>query len=150
MSDFLESTATPETTQVITMSEHNPNTLKGKICAYKEANPTASIEEIAEALNTSKPYVYQSLMNYKKPKKVKAVVKKVVEKKEQGPTLAQLTSKIDLLEGVIRHLKGNLAEEEQVIKALRIQNRGLDNVITYLESKLGIDEIEARLESTRD
>jgi hypothetical protein len=33
---------------------------------------------------------------------------------------------------------------------LRHQNRGLSNVITYLESKLGIDEIDARLEATKD
>ena len=150
MSDFFEITTTPEATQEITMSAHNLKTLKGRIGAYKEANPTASIEQIAKALNTSKPYVYQSLANNVKPKRIKAAVKKFVEKKEQGPTLAQLSNKIDLLENIIRSLKSNLAEEEQVIKALRMQNRGLDNVITYLESKLGIDEIEARLEATKD
>jgi hypothetical protein len=151
MSDFLEPTATPETTQEITMSGHNSETLKGKIGAYKEANPTASIEEIAKALNTSKPYVHQSLNNYKKPKKAKAVVKKVLEKKKQSvPTFVQLTNQIGFLEGQIRDLKSNIYQQEAVAKGLRLQNRGLSNVITYLESKLGIDEIEARLESTRD
>jgi hypothetical protein len=142
MSDFFETTATPETKQEITMSAHNLKTLKGKIGAYKDANPTASIADIAKVFRTSKPYVYQCLNNYVKPKRIKAVAKKVVERNEQGPTVNQLNNKIQSLSDEIVVLRG-------VVDALKRQNRGLDNVITYLESKLGIDEIDARLEATK-
>ena len=39
---------------------------------------------------------------------------------------------------------------ETVIEAMNTQRRGLENVIQYLEAKLGIDEIDARLEATKD
>ena len=122
-------------------------TLKAKILEHKKNNPEATVPEIATLLNTSKTYVYQTIMDYKTPKKPKPVK---AEKKQSVPTLVQLTNQISFLEGQIRDLKSNIYELEGVAKGLRQQNRGLSNVITYLESKLGIDEIDARLEATRD
>ena len=122
-------------------------TLKAKILEHKKNNPEATVNEIAKILNTSKTYVHQTIIGYKSPMRAK-VVKTVA--KESTPTLAQLTFQIDFLESQARGLKSNIAEHEAVIKALRLQNRGLSNVITYLESKLGIDEIDARLEATKD
>jgi uncharacterized coiled-coil DUF342 family protein len=127
--------------------EESTMTLKAKILEHKKNNPEATVPEIATLLNTSKTYVYQTIMDYKTPKKPKPVK---AEKKQSVPTLVQLTNQISFLEGQIRDLKSNIYELEGVAKGLRQQNRGLSNVITYLESKLGIDEIDARLEATRD
>ena len=122
-------------------------TLKAKILEHKKNNPEATVAEIATLLNTSKTYVYQTIMDYKTPMRPKPVK---AEKEEAAPTVAQLTNQISFLEKQILTLRSDVYEQEAVAKALRLQNRGLSNVITYLESKLGIDEIDARLEATRD
>ena len=119
-------------------------TLKSKINEYKNSNPSATIGEIAKACNTSKPYVYQCINNYKKPKKSKAV-----KQSDDSSSAAQLNRQVNFLAAQVQKLRGDVAELEAVAKALRQQNRGLANVITYLESKLGIDEIDARLEATK-
>jgi hypothetical protein len=122
-------------------------TLKAKILEHKKSNPEATVAEIAKLLNTSKTYVYQTITDYKAPMRPKPVN---AEKKEVAPTVTQLTNQIAFMEKQILALRSDVYEQEAVAKALRLQNRGLLNVITYLESKLGIDEIDARLEATRD
>ena len=122
-------------------------TLKAKILEHKKNNPEATVAEIATLLNTSKTYVYQTIMDYKSPMRPKPVK---AEKKEVAPTVTQLTNQIAFMEKQILTLRSDVYEQEAVAKALRLQNRGLSNVITYLECKLGIDEIDARLEATRD
>jgi predicted transcriptional regulator len=122
-------------------------TLKAKILEHKKNNPEATVAEIAKLLNTSKTYVHQTITNYKAPMRSKPVN---AEKKEVATTVTQLTSQIAFMEKQILTLRSDVYEQEAVAKALRLQNRGLLNVITYLESKLGIDEIDARLEATRD
>lgn len=112
-------------------------TLKAKILEHKKNNPEATNLEIAKVFNTSKAYVYQSIIGYKSPR-LKA-------RGDSVPTLVQLTNQISFLEGQVRDAKSAVYELEAVAKGLRQQNRGLSNVITYLESKLGIDEIDARL-----
>jgi hypothetical protein len=157
MLDFLKPTPAP-VVEAEVQPEAKPEvkpeattmTLKARVLAYRDANPSATVVEIAKALNTSKPYVYQCLTDYKKIKKEKSVVKKVVEKKVSAPTVAQLNNQIGLLESNIRNLKSNFVELDAINKVLKHQNRGLSNVITYLESKLGIDRIEERLEATKD
>ena len=117
-------------------------TLKEQILEHKKNNPEATKEEIAKLFNTSKTYVYQTLTGYKSPR-LKA-------REDSVPTLVHLTNQISFMESQIRDLRSNVYELEAAAKGLRQQNRGLSNVITYLESKLGIDEIDARLESTKD
>jgi hypothetical protein len=126
--------------------EESDMTLKEKILEHKKNNPEATPEEIAKLLNTSKTYAYQTITGYKPPMKPKIAK----AEKPAAPTVAQLTSEIAFMEAQIRALRSNIYEQEVVAKVLRHQNRGLSNVITYLESKLGIDEIDARLEATKD
>lgn len=145
----VETAVQPEATPEV-KPETTTMTLKARVLAFRDANPSATVVEIAKALNTSKPYVYQCFTDYKKIKKKNSTVKKVAEKKSSVSTLVQLTNQISLMESNIRHLRSNILELEAVEKALRQQNRGLSNVITYLECKLGIDEIDARLEATKD
>ena len=122
-------------------------TLKEKILEHKKNNPEATPAEIAKLLNTSKTYAYQTIIGYKTPMQPKIAK---TEKKPPAPTVAHLNNQISLMESLIRTLRSDIYEQEAVAKALRLQNRGLSNVITYLESKLGIDEIDARLEATKD
>jgi uncharacterized coiled-coil DUF342 family protein len=117
-------------------------TLKEQILEHKKNNPEATPEEIAKLLNTSKTYAYQTIIGYKSPREA--------VREKSAPTLVQLTNQISFMEGQIRELRSTVYELEAVAKGLRHQNRGLSNVITYLESKLGIDEIDARLEATKD
>jgi hypothetical protein len=112
-------------------------TLKEQILEHKKNNPEATFKEIATLLSTSKTYVYQTINGYKSPR--------LKSRGDSVPTVAQLTSQISFMEKQILTLRGDVYEQEAVTKALRQQNRGLSNVITYLESKLGIDEIDARL-----
>jgi hypothetical protein len=121
--------------------EESDMTLKEKILEHKKNNPEATPAEIAKFFNTSKTYVYQTLTGYKSPR---------LKARGDVPTLVQLTNQISFMESQIRDLRSNVYELEAVAKGLRQQNRGLSNVITYLESKLGIDEIDARLEATKD
>ena len=111
-------------------------TLKEQILEHKKNNPDATNLEIAKVFNTSKTYVYQTISGYKSPR---------LKARGDVPTLVQLTNQISFLEGQVRDAKSAVYELEAVAKGLRQQNRGLSNVITYLESKLGIDEIDARL-----
>jgi hypothetical protein len=165
MLDFLKPTPAP-VVEAEVQPEAKPEvkpeattmTLKARVLAYRDANPSATVVEIAKALNTSKPYVYQCFTDYKKTKKVKSLAEKIetalskkgAEEKVAAPTVAQLNNQIGLLESNIRNLKSNFVELDAINKVLKHQNRGLSNVITYLESKLGIDRIEERLEATKD
>jgi hypothetical protein len=117
-------------------------TLKAKILEHKKNNPEATPAEIAKLLNTSKTYVYQTITDYKSPMRPKPVK---AEKKQSVPTLVQLTNQISFMEKQILTLRSDVYEQEAVAKDLRVQNRGLSNVITYLESKLGIDGTHVRL-----
>jgi hypothetical protein len=121
-------------------------TISEQVREYKAANPDATNAEIATACKTTALYVYQIL----RPKKVK----KAKPTKGQKILRKVIAGSDDLSNAVLRSEKASLHSKidtlEIVIKAMRTQMIGLENVITYLESKLGIDEIDARLESTRD
>jgi hypothetical protein len=121
-------------------------TISEQVREYKAANPDATNAEVATACKTTALYVYQIL----RPKKVK----KAKPTKGQKILRKVIAGSDDLSDAVLRSEKANLHSKidtlEIVIKAMRTQMIGLENVITYLESKLGIDEIDARLESTRD
>jgi hypothetical protein len=121
-------------------------TISEQVREYKAANPDATNAEVATACKTTALYVYQIL----RPKKVK----KAKPTKGQKILRKVIAGSDDLSDAVLRSEKASLHSKidtlEIVIKAMRTQMIGLENVITYLESKLGIDEIDARLESTRD
>jgi hypothetical protein len=121
-------------------------TISKQVKEYKAANPNATNKEIAKICNTSAIYVYQILHPKKvkkaKPTKGQKILREVIAHSE-GLSAAVLRSEKASLHSKIDEL-------EIVIKAMRTQMLGLENVITYLEAKLGIDEIDARLESTRD
>jgi hypothetical protein len=114
-----------------------------QIREFKQANPSVSPKGIAEACNATVPYVYQVLHKLK-PKKVKAV----------KPVATQPTAGQELLRKEIQRLNNELerwkhAADFQEARAneclkhnreLKLHHNGLEYVISYLESRLGITE----------
>lgn len=80
MLDFLKTTPAPEaTTETPMITEIPKTTIAQRVKDYKAANPDATMRQIAEAMGTSLPYVYQILVpSTKKAKKVK------IEKKPEA------------------------------------------------------------------
>lgn len=85
MLDFLKTTPAPESIAAVESTVIVPKiSMSQRIRDYKAANPDAPVKQIADAVGTSAPYVYQILGN--PPKKDKK------PKKSQKPE-ALLTSK---------------------------------------------------------
>jgi hypothetical protein len=121
-------------------------TISEQVREYKAANPDATNAKVATACKTTALYVYQILrpksLKKAKPTKGQKILREVISHSDG------LSAAVARAEKACLHAK--IDELEIVIKAMRTQTLGLENVITYLEAKLGIDEIDARLESTRD
>ena len=111
-----------------------------QIREFKQANPSAPINKIADACNATVNYVYQ-VLHKAKPKKVKPVATQPTEGQEV------LRKELVRLNGQLEKWK-NLAEfnEQRIISLtrqaqdLKLHHSGLEYVISYLESRLGITE----------
>ena len=110
-----------------------------KIREYKLANPNAKAKEIAEALGIRVNYVYQALKF--KPTRIAKV------KPEPKPTDGQqiLRKEINCLnEEITKYKNLTTFQEDRIrflankVKELRLHHEGLEYVISYLESRLGI------------
>ncbi len=68
MLDFLKTMPDMTNKPEITMQESAPKiSMAQRIRNYKAANPDATMKQVAEAVGTSLPYVYQITTNYKNP-----------------------------------------------------------------------------------
>jgi hypothetical protein len=155
-----------------------PHNSSKRVLAYKMEHPNYTTSRLAKALKLRYHHVYNTLYTYKAlggegtlghvkeliegyvPKPNSRLAFDIEKNKEEAskPTKGQ-----EILRGVIAgglsdavlrsekaSLHSKIDELEALVKAMKIQNRGLENVIQYLEAKLGIDEIDARLEATKD
>jgi hypothetical protein len=111
-----------------------------QIREFKQANPSVSPKGIAEACNATTTYVYQVLHKIK-PKKVKAIA--------SPPTAGQdvLRKEINRLNNEIDKWKNAAEFQERRAneclkhnRELKLHHNGLEYVISYLESRLGIKE----------
>jgi hypothetical protein len=130
MLDFLKPNQTPVVepeAKPEAKQEKKTMTLKSQVLAFRNANPSAAIEDIAKACNTSKPYVYQCLNDYKKPNKAKKA--KAVNVK---PPIAPATVPAKDHEIVQKSLVAASIE----IMDLEQEIVGLKAVIKYLEQRL--------------
>ena len=109
----------------------------------REHNPNMSVVEIAKAAGTSEAYVYMTL-KASTPKKQK----KIEPTKEQFVTDGQklLRKEITRLHNELDKYKNlNKLQEDRIIflankvKNLKDHHSGLEYVISYLESRLGIE-----------
>ena len=157
-----------------------PHNSSKRILAYKVANPTYTTSRLAKVLNLRYRHVYNTLYTYKALggegtlDHINELIKDYVpkpnsrlefdieknKKEESTPTkgqevLREVIAQSEGLKDAIhrsekKHLHSKIDELEALVEAMKTQARGLENVIQYLEAKLGIDEIDARLEATRD
>ena len=111
-----------------------------QIREFQKANPTYTAQAIADECGVKRTYVYQ-VLHKAKPKKVK-------------PVAAQPTAGQDVLRKEINRLNDEIdkwknAAEFQERRAneclkhnreLKLHHNGLEYVISYLESRLGITE----------
>jgi len=114
-----------------------------QIRGYKQANPTHKPSDIAKACGVKTTYVYQVLHADKQNKR------KVVKPVDPTPTAGQETLRKEIvrLNGQLDKWK-NLAEfnDQRIISLQRqvqdakLHHAGLEYVISYLESRLGITE----------
>ena len=118
-------------------------TLAIKIREHKSANPSMTNKEIAKALDTSQAYVHQVLTNYKKPKKdstmpvVPTEGQKVLRKE-----IERLNDAVERWENLSKFQEARINVLNQKIKDLKDHHAGLEYVISYLESRLGIEKKE--------
>ena len=118
-------------------------TLAIKIREHKAANPEASNKDIAKALSTSPAYVFQVLTNYKKPKKnpLKPVVPSEGQKTLRNE-INRLNASIERWESLSKFQEARISVLTQQVKNLKDHHAGLEYVISYLESRLGIEKKE--------
>lgn len=118
-------------------------TLATKIREHKATNPEANNKEIAKALNTSPAYVFQVLTNYKKPKKdgLKPVAPTEGQKVLRNE-IARLNHAIERWESLSKFQEAKIGVLTQQVKNLKDHHAGLEYVISYLESRLGIEKKE--------
>jgi hypothetical protein len=116
-------------------------TIAKQIREYKVANPNATNKEIGKALKTSPVYVYQVLSGYTKPKKEKPVVPSEGQKVLQNE-IKRLHNAIERWESLSKFQEAKISVQAQQIKALKEHHAGLEYVISYLESRVGIEKKE--------
>ena len=114
-----------------------------QIRGYKQANPTHKPSDIAKACGVKTTYVYQVLHADKQNKR------KVVKPVDPTPTAGQETLRKEIvrLNGQLDKWKNlNVFDEQRIANLLRqvqdakLHHAGLEYVISYLESRLGITE----------
>ena len=113
-----------------------------KIRAYKLANPTAKAKEIAEVLGIRVNYVYQALKF--KPKRVKKVNPVVEEKLTNGQNvlrkeIVSLNNELDKYKNLTKYQEDRINLLTSKVRDLKLHHSGLEYVISYLESRLGIE-----------
>ena len=114
-----------------------------QIRGYKKANPTHKPSDVAKACGVKTTYVYQVLHADKQNKR------KVVKPVNQTPTAGQetvrteiirLNNRIEDLNYEITQMGHLLDEYRDECRKLKLHHSGLEYVISYLESRLGITE----------
>jgi len=108
--------------------------LSKKIRAYKLANPKASANNIAAEVGCKTSYVYQVLHNDAKKDKPKPTDGQQILRKE----ITRLNEEITKYKNLTKFQEDRIAFLAGKVKELRLHHEGLEYVISYLESRLGI------------
>ena len=108
--------------------------LSKKIRAYKETNPKAKAKEIATAVGCKPAYVYQVLLTDAQKDKPEPTEGQQVLRKE----IVSLNEEITKYKNLTKFQEDRIAFLANKIKELRLHHEGLEYVISYLESRLGI------------
>jgi len=111
-----------------------------QIRGYKQANPTHKPSDIAKACGVTTAYVYQVLHNIKK-KTVKPVAASPTEDQEiLRKEIQRLNHGMDTWERTSEIQERRIASLTEQLREAKLHHGGLEYVISYLESRLGIKE----------
>jgi TolA-binding protein len=111
-----------------------------QIRGYKQANPTHKPSDIAKACGVTTAYVYQVLHNVKK-KTVKPVAAQPTAGQEVlRQEITRLNEHIADLKYERTQMDNLMAEYREECRKLKLHHGGLEYIISYLESRLGIKE----------
>ena len=112
-----------------------------QIREFQKANPTYTAQAIADECHVPRSYVYQVSHNAKKKKVI------VVSKKD-NPTdgqqvlrkeIVSLNNEIDKYKNLTTFQESRINFLNTKIRDLKLHHSGLEYVISYLESRLGIE-----------
>ena len=111
-----------------------------QIREFKQANPSAPINKVADACNATVAYVYQVLHKVKtkkvKPEAAPPTAGQDVLRKE----IMRLNDEIDKWKNAAEFQERRANECLKHNRELKLHHNGLEYVISYLESRLGIKE----------
>ena len=110
-----------------------------QIREFKETNPSAPINKIADACNATVAYVYQVLHKVK-VKKTKPVATPTAGQDVLRKEINRLNDEIDKWKNAAEFQERRANECLKHNRELKLHHNGLEYVISYLESRLGITE----------
>ena len=111
-----------------------------QILSYKEANPTHKPSDVAKACGVTTAYVYQ-VLHKAKPKKVKPVAAQPTAGQELlRKEIQRLNHGMDTWERTNEVQERRISSLTEQLREARLHHNGLEYVISYLESRLGITE----------
>jgi len=110
-----------------------------QIREFKEANPSAPINKIADACNATVAYVYQVLHKVK-AKKAKPVATPTAGQDVLRKEIQRLNSEMDKWENISEAKERRISALHEQLRQAKLHHNGLEYVISYLESRLGIKE----------
>lgn len=109
---------------------------------HKEDNPQLTAKQIANTLGTTATYVHQVLHNAQKKKKNLVATKKATPTDGQQilrQEIARLNQEVEDLKYEMNQMGNLLDEYRDKVREMKLHHGGLEYIISYLESRLGIE-----------
>jgi hypothetical protein len=111
-----------------------------QIIAYKEANPTHKPSDVAKACGVTTAYVYQVLHADKRKKAKPVAAQPTAGQEVLRKEIQRLNSEMDKWENISEAKERRISALHEELRQARLHHNGLEYVISYLESRLGITE----------
>ena len=111
-----------------------------QILAYKQANPTHKPSDVAKACGVTTAYVYQVLHADKRKKAKPVATQPTAGQDVLRKEITSLNNEIDKWKNAAEFLERRANECLKHNRELKLHHNGLEYVISYLESRLGIKE----------
>jgi len=111
-----------------------------QIREFKQANPSAPINKIADACNATVAYVYQVLHKMQKKKAKPVAAQPTAGQEVLRKEIMRLNSEMDKWENISEAKERKINALFEQLRQAKLHHNGLEYVISYLESRLGIKE----------
>jgi len=115
-------------------------TKQDQILAYKQANPTHKPSDVAKACGVTTAYVYQVLHADKRKKAKPVATQPTAGQDVLRKEITRLNNEIDKWKNAAEFQERRANECLKHNRELKLHHNGLEYVISYLESRLGIKE----------